>query len=74
MMDIAWLMTPQSVWEFTNGKQLFRQCFDPLCQQVAYEVNFLPADFLVIATQGLVNTKYWGSQIRRDSPIVKHYS
>jgi hypothetical protein len=34
-----------------------------LCQQAAYEVNSLPADFLAIATQGLVNAKYWGSQI-----------
>jgi hypothetical protein len=23
----------------------------------------MPADFLAIATQGLVNAKYWGSQI-----------
>jgi hypothetical protein len=37
--------------------------FRPLCQQVAYEVNSLPADFLAIATQGLVNAKYQGSQI-----------
>jgi hypothetical protein len=34
-----------------------------LCQQAAYEVNSLRADFLAIATQGLVNTNYWGSQI-----------
>jgi hypothetical protein len=32
-------------------------------KQVAYEVNSLPADFLAIATQELVNSKYWGSQI-----------
>jgi hypothetical protein len=34
-----------------------------LCQQVAYEVNSMTADFLAIATQGLVNAKYRGSQI-----------
>jgi hypothetical protein len=34
-----------------------------LCQQVAYEAKYLPADFLAIATQGLVNAKYRGSQI-----------
>jgi hypothetical protein len=32
-------------------------------RQVAYQVNSLPADFLAIATQRLVNAKYWGSQI-----------
>jgi hypothetical protein len=26
--------------------------FRSLCQQAAYEVNYLPADFLAIATQG----------------------
>jgi hypothetical protein len=34
-----------------------------MCQQVAYEVNSLPADFLAIATYGLANAKYQGSQI-----------
>jgi hypothetical protein len=34
-----------------------------LCQQVTYEVNFLPADILAIATQRLANAKYQGSQI-----------
>jgi hypothetical protein len=28
-----------------------------------FSSNFLQADFLAIATQGLVNVKYWGSQI-----------
>jgi hypothetical protein len=35
----------------------------PQCQKVAYEVNSLPADLLTIATQGLVDAKYWGSTI-----------
>jgi hypothetical protein len=37
--------------------------FRHLCQQAAYEVDSLPADFLAIATQGLVNAKYSASQI-----------
>jgi hypothetical protein len=32
-------------------------------QQVVYEVNSLPADFLAIAKYILVNAKYWGSGI-----------
>jgi hypothetical protein len=47
--------------EFTNVKQLFSQRFDAF--EVSYEVNSLPADILAIATQGLVNAKYRGSQI-----------
>jgi hypothetical protein len=34
-----------------------------MCRQVAYQVNSLPAGFLAIATHGLVNAKYQGSQI-----------
>jgi hypothetical protein len=34
-----------------------------VCQKVLYEVYALPADFLAIASQGLVNTKYRGIQI-----------
>jgi hypothetical protein len=33
------------------------------CQQVAYEVNYLSADFLAITTKGSVNARYRGSQI-----------
>jgi hypothetical protein len=49
--------------EFTKVKQLFWPVFRCLCRQAAYEVNYLPLDFLAIATQGLVNAKYRGSQI-----------
>jgi hypothetical protein len=34
-----------------------------MCQYVTLEVNYLPADFLAIATQRLVNAKYRGRQI-----------
>jgi hypothetical protein len=51
-----------NLWgEFTNVKQLFRQRFEACVN--TYEVNSLPADFLAIATQGLVNANYWVSQI-----------
>jgi hypothetical protein len=49
--------------EFTNIKHLFRQRIDLYCQQVTYEVNSMPADFLAIATQRLVIAKYWVSKI-----------
>jgi hypothetical protein len=54
----------ESGGEFTNVKQLFRPAaFRHPCQQVTCEDDFLPADFLAIATQILKNAKYWGSQI-----------
>jgi hypothetical protein len=45
--------------QFTNIKQLFLLAvFQRSCQQAAYAVNTLPADFLAIVTQRLVNAKY----------------
>jgi hypothetical protein len=49
--------------EFTNVKQLFMPYYQRTCQQVTYEGNSLPADFLAIASKRLVNVKYRGSQI-----------
>jgi hypothetical protein len=46
-----------------KNKAIISVVFRRLCQQVAYEVNSLPADLRAIATQGLVNAKYRGSQI-----------
>jgi hypothetical protein len=37
--------------------------FQRLCQKVTSDVNSLPADFLAIAKQRLVNAKHRGSQI-----------
>jgi hypothetical protein len=44
--------------ELTNVKQLFRQRFDPCIIKLIIK-KFLQADFLAIATQELVNAKYW---------------
>jgi hypothetical protein len=51
-------------WEgIHQWSQIILALFRRLCQQAAYKVNYLLADFLAIATQGLVNHKYWDSQI-----------
>jgi hypothetical protein len=50
--------------EITNVKQLFRQHFDACVNKLLMKLIFGQFTFcMAIATQGLVNAKYLGSQI-----------